>query len=406
MSESTTQNKVQNKDHVLVYDGIKGLSCLVIMLVHYRFTTVNFPAMLPYIALHAFFVLSAFLITKNLFYEKERINTFGLYIKQFYIKRTLRIFPIYFLYIFLIVGFSAVLYFLHKMPVFLANEWRNFGWLQFTFMSNLREFIAIFKGYDNYVKTAPVFVHLWSVSLEEQFYFFIVFVVFFCNKQVLRVMCIVAIIIFPIIRIFGYYYLLHFSNDELATTLSIAHAPFFQFDVFFYGILPNVFNLRNFKTTYKWMLISLCFLLTWATLNAFYISHQHGISFFEVIREDNYLYRNYGIIFIDSIANFCVLCVVLTASWYPGKLKFITTKFWLVIGMPSYSIYVFQFLFLIFSFFITVFFKRHLPLALAEILGCLLFLVTTVFSSTLLFKFIEVPMFKLKSKFAEKIVAK
>ncbi len=396
----------KSKDHVLVYDGIKGLSCLVIMLVHYRFTTVNFPAMLPYIALHAFFVLSAFLITKNLFYEKEKIKTFGLYLKQFYIKRTLRIFPVYFLYIFLIAGFSALLYFLHKMPNFFYAEWKNFGWLQFTFMSNLREFIAVFKGFDNYAKTAPVFVHLWSVSLEEQFYFFIVFVVFFCNKQTLKIMCIVAIIVFPIIRVAGYYYLLNYSHDELVTTLSVAHAPFFQFDVFFYGILPNVFNLRNFKTTYKWMLISLFFLLAWTTLNAFYISHHEGISFYEIIREDHFLYRNGGIVFIDSISNFCVLCVVLTASWYPEKLKFITTKFWLVIGMPSYSIYVFQFLFLICSFFITVFLKRHLPIAIAEIFGCLFFLTSTVFFSTLLFKYIEVPMFKLKSKFTEKVITK
>lgn len=396
----------QNNDHVLVYDGIKGLSCLVIMLVHYHFSSVNFPAMLPYVALHAFFVLSAFLISKNLFYAKTKIPTFGMYLKQFYIKRTLRIFPIYFLYIFIIVAITLLLFSLHKMPDILSNEWRHYGWQQFTFTSNLREVYAIFKGYKDYANTAPVFVHLWSVSLEEQFYLFIVFVVFFCSIRTLRIMTVAAIIIFPFIRIFGYYFLLHHSQDEWATTLAIAHAPFFQFDVFFYGIMPNIFNLKNFKTTYKWMLISLSFLLIWAIGNAIYIAQHENSSFFSIIREDHFLYRNYGIIFIDCIANFCVLCVVLTASWYPEKLKFFTTKFWMILGAPSYSIYIFQFLFLIFSFFITVFLKRHLPLAIAEIFGCILFLASTVFFSSLLYKYIEIPMFKLKNKFTQKATTK
>ena len=115
--------------HVLAYDGIKGLSCLLIMLVHFRFTTFNFPAILPYIALHAFFVLSAFLITKNLLVDKQRFSSFQTYFKRFYIKRTLRIFPVYYFYIFLIAAITILLILIHKSLPILNKaevaEWPN-----------------------------------------------------------------------------------------------------------------------------------------------------------------------------------------------------------------------------------------------------------------------------------------
>jgi peptidoglycan/LPS O-acetylase OafA/YrhL len=390
--------------HVLAYDGIKGLSCLLIMLVHFRFTTFNFPAILPYIALHAFFVLSAFLITKNLLVDKQRFSSFQTYFKRFYIKRTLRIFPVYYFYIFLIAAITILLILIHKSLPILNNEWKNFGWMQMVFLSNFREFIAIFKGYDNYYTTAPVFVHLWSVSLEEQFYLFIVFTVFFISKETLKKMCIIAIVTFPFIRIVGYYLLLNYSKDELATTLVVAHTPIFQFDVFFYGILPNVVDLKKFKNVYKWLLISLAFLIIWALGSSLYISIKEQISFFETIRLDKYIYRNFGIFFIDSIANFCVLCVVLVATWYPEKIKFFTTKFWVLIGVPSYSVYIFQFFFLIISFLFMFLLRKIFPIYIAEIIGCILFLISTVFFATLSYKYIEIPMFKLKDKFLKKII--
>lgn len=405
---SNTSAPVTQKGHILIYEGIKGLACLLIMLVHYRFTTINFPAIIPYIGLHAFFGLSAFLISKNLFLDKERYSKFSIYYIRFYIKRTLRIFPIYFFYLFVIALITVILMVLNKTPDILTNEWKNFGWLQFVFLSNFRELFALIKGYTNYYETAPIFVHLWSISLEEQFYLFIVLVVFFISKDTLKKMAIIAIIVFPFIRLLGYYWLINHSNDTLISSLIVAHTPMFQFDVFFYGMLPNLIDLRKFKNPFKWALISLVFLILWSIGNAIYISAQEGVGFFEVIRLDEYVYRNGGIFFIDSIANFCILALILTASWYPEKLKIFTTKFWVTVGAPSFSIYVFQFFFLIISFFFTavlkqVFFKLHLPIPIAEIIGCLIFLASTIYCSTYLFRYIEIPMFKLKDKFLHKV---
>src|SRR4051812_41537061 len=80
------------------FDGIRGTCCLMVLLVHYRFTGFNLPSSIVYIGLHCFFIMSAFLITKNLLRDKERSVDFTQCFKIFYIKRTARIFPVYFFY--------------------------------------------------------------------------------------------------------------------------------------------------------------------------------------------------------------------------------------------------------------------------------------------------------------------
>jgi peptidoglycan/LPS O-acetylase OafA/YrhL len=109
-----------------------------------------------------FFVLSGFLITYLLFAEREfagRIN-----IKQFYIRRILRIWPLYFVLI--VLGFFVFPHFnVFKIPVqetsFKANFWQNFI-LFILFLPNL--------AFSIYRTAVPNIGQLWSIGVEEQFY--------------------------------------------------------------------------------------------------------------------------------------------------------------------------------------------------------------------------------------------
>ncbi len=393
---------INKKEHLVVVDGVKGFCCLLVMLAHYRFTKFNFPSVLFYIALHAFFLFSAFLISRNLMYDKEKLKDFGKYFKLFYIKRTLRIFPIYFLYIFFIAFVTFLFWWLGTVPQNLANEWKHYGWMHFAFVANYRDIYAYFMGYDDYIKTAPVMVHLWSVSIEEQFYIFIVFAIFFLNKKILRIMTIVAIILFPILRVIGYNWLLAHSKDATLSTLAVVHASIFQFDVFFYGLIPNLFDLSKWKKPYKSLVISLVVLMTWIYLSSFIASRHDGVSFMFALREDKYIYSNGGIYFVDILTNLCVLSLIMTIVYFPHKLKFLTKKFWLVLGLPSYSIYIFQFVFLIIFLILTGLASKYIPMPIAQIIGCVFYIGSTVWMGTLLFKYVEVPMFKLKDRLIKK----
>lgn len=109
-----------------------------------------------------FFVLSGFLITYLLFEEKKVLGDVS--IKKFYVRRFLRIWPLYFLV--LILGFFVLPNFQYfEVPVqnkFMGGHyWQNF-WLYLLFLPNLAfsMFVAI-----------PNVGQLWSIGVEEQFYF-------------------------------------------------------------------------------------------------------------------------------------------------------------------------------------------------------------------------------------------
>jgi len=107
-----------------------------------------------WIGVDLFFCLSGFLITKLLVAEREQTGDIN--IRNFYIRRVLRIWPLYFIYIaigllfiFRTDGWDAVI------AAHLA------GLTTFTY-----DVVYIFLTY----KTFAVFFHLWTISYEEQFY--------------------------------------------------------------------------------------------------------------------------------------------------------------------------------------------------------------------------------------------
>ena len=101
-----------------------------------------------------FFVLSGFLITYLLMHEaktKGSIHVFG-----FFMRRLLRIWPVYFI----VIGFGFFLY--PALPYGIQTS--NSGWMYTFFLSNIEE---IRNGWKDSVNLLTV---SWSVSIEEQFY--------------------------------------------------------------------------------------------------------------------------------------------------------------------------------------------------------------------------------------------
>ena len=99
-----------------------------------------------------FFVLRAYLITELLLREKDLIGTLDL--RSFYIRRILRIWPLYFAFLALAV---ALQWFVPGQHVTLgAGLW-------FSFLAG--NWFIVFHGFPS-----SVIFPLWSVSIEEQFY--------------------------------------------------------------------------------------------------------------------------------------------------------------------------------------------------------------------------------------------
>ncbi|ANE52440.1 hypothetical protein SY85_20095 [Flavisolibacter tropicus] len=110
-----------------------------------------------------FFVISGFIITYTLLHEKDKFQNISL--RHFYIKRTLRIWPVYFLVmaiVFIITNFTNV-----------YDEY-NIGMYgqKHLFDANVIVILSFFVTNFYIVFHQPVSIlpHYWSLSVEEQFY--------------------------------------------------------------------------------------------------------------------------------------------------------------------------------------------------------------------------------------------
>lgn len=146
-----------------------------------------------------FFVISGFLITYLLLLEKDEGNV---NIKNFYMRRILRIWPIYYLFI----GICLLVGLLSKnlSDIFSTNIW----WYLF-FTANI-PFILI--------QGIKILVHYWSIGVEEQFYLFWPWVVKFSTKKLLVISISIFVFLFGIKSCI---WLLYGKGDIIYQTLSV-----------------------------------------------------------------------------------------------------------------------------------------------------------------------------------------
>ena len=153
------------------FNGIRFLAALSVIIYHVEQTKMmyklehnfNTPFMHIFgkLGVILFFVLSGFLITYLLMQERKETNTIS--IKDFYIRRILRIWPLYYLII------LAGLFLLPKIHFFDFAGWTehmhsNFWPKVFMFM------IFIPNVAQSLILPIPYIGQCWSVGVEEQFY--------------------------------------------------------------------------------------------------------------------------------------------------------------------------------------------------------------------------------------------
>jgi len=142
------------------------------------------------VGVNFFFVLSGFLISYLIFEESERFGKLNL--KKFYVRRTLRIWPLYFLV--LIFGFWIYPYL--KSFIGIETELTNLPMYYFTFLANF-DVLDIYSSIRD-GKSALMLDITWSVAIEEQFYLFWPLIFIFFSKKRIWLLIMTLIMLFSI----------------------------------------------------------------------------------------------------------------------------------------------------------------------------------------------------------------
>src|ERR1700712_1457278 len=97
------------KNYFKQLDGLRFIAVTLVLVDHWSLKSIGFDA--GSLGVSLFFVLSGFLITRILLSSKAKdlaLNRMhGFSLRQFYIRRTLRIFPVYYLIIFVLFAIGV-----------------------------------------------------------------------------------------------------------------------------------------------------------------------------------------------------------------------------------------------------------------------------------------------------------
>ncbi|MEO6909830.1 MAG: acyltransferase [Edaphobacter sp.] len=301
-------------------DGLRALSIFLVMALHtlQRFNLTHHVPLLWFAifdgdtGVFIFFVISGYLITSLLLHEQQKRGSISM--RSFYFRRAMRILPPIYLYI-------AVLLVL--------------GWAGRLVVTNIDVFSALFF-FHNYATTSSMWSleHFWTLSVEEQFYFIWPCILYYClrhwpgvaGRMAAAKVAIAVILISPVIRMvsfalpIGYLHhsgMFHMRADSLmfgCVAALLQGTPLFE-------------RVYSYATKIWWIPPAVIFLSD--CLQA---------------RFQNYWELPVGITVCGTAIAFFLLWCVRNPSSVVGRV--LNARPIMHIGVLSYSIYVWQTLFL------------------------------------------------------------
>lgn len=161
-------------EYLPAIDGLRGLAVAMVVLFHFGFMHWPYAVGWGWMGVDLFFVLSGFLITRILIKTKTRPH----YYRNFFFRRLLRIFPVY--YLLLLVLLVVLPEWLPSLKTEFKSQLQYQGW----FWGYVSNFLMAWKGW----LYPDLLNHLWSLSIEEQFYLVWPWVVLAADsRQLLRI---------------------------------------------------------------------------------------------------------------------------------------------------------------------------------------------------------------------------
>ncbi|UEG49460.1 acyltransferase [Ferruginibacter lapsinanis] len=354
-------NKKFSLGHLPELDALRTFAVLLTMVAH-LLPAVGFP-LIPYTwyGVEIFFTISGFLITTILILSlQKQAESKLMIIKKFMIRRLLRLFPIYYLFLLLFWGAKHLLHIAIWQDIFTPY-----------FFSYTPNFLIYQVGFG----AVACFSHLWSLGVEEQFYLFWPWVLLFTPSKY-RLKIIIAMVLVSLVA-----YFLFFKDARLHVL------PFANFHTLGMGALLAVFYVDQ-GAVINWLKDrrQTVFLITLLNLLVVLFFYTEGNPFLTIYRELSLCISTFSF-------------VLMSIFGWKGWVKFLSTnKAIQYIGTISYGIYLFHMV-------IPVIFQLILGkvapgLHIPSVPLLIIYFGLTFVTAYLSYRFIETPFLKLKLKFS------
>lgn len=352
--------------HLKGLNGIRAIAALSVLFAHltgelYQFGLSDtfigtdelgnrLPIFMASYGVTMFFALSGFLITYLLLIEKEKSGIIN--VKKFYIRRVLRIWPLYYFYGILV----ASVYILYQINY--DNKMLPF---YIFLMANIPLIIQ---------NSLPMIGHLWSIGVEEQFYLFWPWF----SKVKLKTLLLnssLFILIFYVIKVVAWY----FKIELLLSFLTVT-----RFNIMLIGCVGAILffkkhSLINKLTDYKIQLLAWLIIIL-ACFNMFHISSS----------------------LIDhEVIGFVTVVIIIAQVNRKNYIINLNNRVLDFIGKISYGIYVYHPLLIFLAAKNLESFKESK--AINYIVLYIFIFISAILISYLSYRFIEKPFIKLKSNF-------
>ena len=303
-------------------------------------------------AVDMFFVLSGFLITYLLLIEKERTNTIDF--KKYYLRRIFRIWPLYYLSIFI----TLVLIYFKVVPDVL-----NLGYSIFLYL-----FLMVNVAYVLKVAISTI-TPLWSVGVEEQFYLIWPHVI----KRTSNYIKVFVLIFFGYLLLKTLVYVFFTPSSYLFNIIA-----FTRIDIMCLGAI-GAYLVYSKNTILKYIYRKDIQIIAWLVL------------LYSVVFEPLHI-----ISFLDKEINaFFYFIIILNVSTNTKSLLSLEHNLFNFFGKISYGIYVYH---MIVIYLLSYFLKKYTIEINHPAIFILVFL-STILVAWLSFNWFEKPFLKMKHRF-------
>ena len=298
-------NNLQLSSHKNYIQSLRAFSVFIVFLYHLNFDIFS----KGYLGVDIFFVISGFVISQRIY--KDFILKKKIFIKDFFIRRIKRIFPLLFFFILVnLIIFSIF----GPISHFISNLYTSI--FSIIGISNLY-FLFKKKNYFDTVFDDPL-GHTWSLGVEEQFYIIYHFILFFLfsnfkmnkEKKIIQFFFIISLIFIFL----SFYFSNH--NPEL-----VFYFPIFRFWEFLAGCIIFFITIKHNKNKNNLFSILFFFLIL--------------LCLFIDIPKNNYSYLWINLLTVFFV---CLLILFYTQNFI-NKIIF-ENKIIIFIGNISFSLYL------------------------------------------------------------------